>query len=152
MKQSAKVSAVRLIEKDEGNVGTPYQDSLGIWTVGVGHNMSNGLHPDVIRHQYAIDIQDAIDDCKAVFTSWDMYTERMQIVFLNMAFNLGRNRLKGFKKMIAAAEKLVSLDPYSEGHAETKITMTLEMLDSKWAKQLPKRSDRLVDIVQGGNL
>jgi lysozyme len=55
-----------------------------------------------------------------------------------MCFNLGLTRLLGFKKFLAAME------------AGDWKTAGVEMLDSKWARQVGVRSTRLRDLVVEG--
>ena len=57
--------------------------------------------------------------------------EECLLVICNMSFQLGRNRLGGFKKLKAAI-----LDSNWKLASE-------EMLDSKWAKQTPHRANEL---------
>jgi lysozyme len=57
---------------------------------------------------------------------------------VNMAFNLGPTRLSGFKKFIAAF------------NARDWDGAVIEMLDSKWAKQVGERSSRLAKMVRTG--
>jgi lysozyme len=57
----------------------------------------------------------------------------VQKIIANMMFNLGRPRLSKFRKFLAAIE------------AEDWATAADEMGDSLWARQLPKRSGRLID-------
>jgi lysozyme len=59
-------------------------------------------------------------------------------VLVNMAFNLGPTRLKGFKKFIAAFD------------AKDWDGAVIEMLDSKWAKQVGARAIRLAKMVRTG--
>jgi lysozyme len=52
-----------------------------------------------------------------------------------MAFNLGRQRLARFVKMTAAAKR----------HDWCEVSR--QMLDSKWARQVGPRADRLAEMV-----
>jgi hypothetical protein len=52
-----------------------------------------------------------------------------------MAFNLGRSRMAGFRKMLAAAKRY----DWAE--------CSRQMLDSKWARQVGARADRLAAMV-----
>jgi lysozyme len=55
-----------------------------------------------------------------------------------MIFNIGMPRFKQFKKMIAALEE----GDWSEA--------ANQMMDSKWAKQVGKRAERLRDMMETG--
>ena len=61
-----------------------------------------------------------------------------QRVCINMCFNLGLTRLLGFKKFLAAM---------AAGDWETA---GVEMLDSKWSRQVGARSTRLKDLLLEG--
>ena len=67
----------------------------------------------------------------------DSQPEDCQRVCINMAFNLGRNRLSKFKKMITAV---------NEGNYQKAAD---EMIDSKWYRQVGRRSEELVEIMRG---
>jgi lysozyme len=54
-----------------------------------------------------------------------------------MAFNLGRSRLSKFKKMVTAV---------NEGNYAKAAD---EMTDSKWYRQVGRRSKELVEIMRG---
>ena len=58
-------------------------------------------------------------------------------VLVNMVFNLGRPRLSKFKNMLAA----VNANDY---HLAAE-----EMIDSKWYRQVGRRSEELVEIMRG---
>lgn len=59
-------------------------------------------------------------------------------VLINMCFNLGIYRLLGFKKMLAALER------------RDYIQASIEMMDSRWAKQVGGRAVELSVQMQTG--
>src|SRR5690606_23159791 len=59
-------------------------------------------------------------------------------VLLNMAFNLGVSGLLGFRKTLALVER----GEYAAA--------SVEMLDSKWARQVKGRADRLAEQMKTG--
>lgn len=73
----------------------------------------------------------ALDDARYVIPDFEGLTGARQRVFIRMAFNLGRKRLGGFKKMIAAVE------------AGDWPEVSAQMVDSKWARQVGARARRL---------
>lgn len=112
---------------------------LGKYTIGVGHNIEdNGLSEAVIDLMLEEDIQIAISACRHLFPSWSSVDEIRQTVLVNMSFNLGLGRLAGFRRMIAAVNKL------------DWQTAAAEMLDSKWATQVGKRARELANEMRGG--
>lgn len=127
------------LERDEGRRSKPYKDTEGIITIGVGWNLEErGLPSWMIDKLFDLSVQDAERDARAIFKNFDDLTPVRQRVLINMAFNLGQTRLRGFKKMIAAA--------HSEDWKET----AAQIRDSKWARQVDARADRLADMMEMG--
>jgi lysozyme len=61
-----------------------------------------------------------------------------QLIVMDMAFNMGVPRLCKFKKMWAAIE------------AGDFDTASVEMLDSRWARQVKSRATKLSDAMKTG--
>ena len=80
----------------------------------------------------------AIQELERTFDWFEDLSDARQRVCVNMCFNLGLTRLLGFKKFIAAMET---------GQWETA---GVEMLDSKWSRQVGDRSIRLRDLLLEG--
>ena len=86
-----------------------YRCSEGYWTIGTGWNLeANGLPPDLAERLLDISIAQAVRDVDALAKSfrvdWRSFTSRRQEALLNMAFQMGRDGLGGFKKMWAALD------------------------------------------------
>ncbi len=64
-------------------------------------------------------------------------SKNAQRVVVNMAFNLGRNRLGKFKNFLTAV---------NEGNYAKAAD---EMIDSRWYSQVGRRSKELVEIMRG---
>lgn len=110
-----------------------YQDSLGIWTVGYGWNIqANGLPMATAEALLDYAITNARNDLFAAFPSFRTLDEVRQDALVNLVFNMGITRFKGFKKMIAAME----IGDYQQAY--------LQLLQSKWATQVQK--ERVDDI------
>ena len=130
-----------LIE-DEGCKYEIYLDHLGYKTFGIGHlckatDPENDLEvgSEVSRERvdecFLNDIEKVIEDCVILYDDFYTLPDEAQLIVANMMFNLGRPRLTNFIRMRKAV---------NEGNfAEAKI----QMLDSKWAKQVPNRAERL---------
>ena len=127
------------LERDEGRRNKAYQDSKGIWTVGVGHNLQykpiSDHAIDVILND---DVNDALNDLFKNFPWMRGLDEVRQRVFANMCFNMGVVTLSEFHNTLAAAK-----DGRYQDCAKA-------MLDSDWAKQVGSRADRLARMMETG--
>ena len=120
------------LKRDEGEKLFPYVDPVGKTTIGVGRNLTDrGIDPDESALMLHNDIQHVIQMLNASLPWWTTLTDARQRVLANMCFNLGWPRLMLFKQMLAAMQA---------GDIEGA---EKEMLDSKWAKQVGARADRL---------
>ena len=130
------------LTEDEGCKYEIYLDHLGYKTFGIGHlckatDPENDLEvgSEVSRERvdecFLNDIEKVIEDCIILYDDFYTLPDEAQLIVANMMFNLGRPRLTNFIRMRKAV---------NEGNfAEAKI----QMLDSKWAKQVPNRAERL---------
>jgi len=127
-----------MITEHEGKVLELYQDSEGIYTIGVGHNLeSKGISEAVCDLMLEEDINEAIDDAET-FRWFDDLTDPRRAVVVDMIFNLGLTRFSGFKKTIQFLENGL----YQSA--------AKEMLDSRWANQVGRRAIRLSEIMRTG--
>jgi lysozyme len=117
-----------------------YRDSLGIWTIGVGRNIvDRGLSDLEVEMLLNHDIDQAVQDVHAVFgAKFQTFAEPRQAALLNMMFNLGLNRFSKFVRMIAAIRE-------EKWEAAARCA-----LDSLWAKQVGKRSERIAKMLREG--
>ena len=131
------------LEKDEGCMRETYLDHLGLKTVGIGHLCKKGdpefdmevgtqVSEERVAELFAKDIGWTISDCQKLVPDFDMLPGEVKLILANMMFNMGINRMSKFQRLLAAIEERVW------GKAAD------EMLDSKWATQVPARSGRLV--------
>lgn len=130
---------------DEGIKLEAYYDTQHIKTIGVGHNMESlpkykgQVIPDKISEQFAMELLDW--DIQRTTTFLEIAWPHFKTIpegprknaLINMAFQLGLGGLLRFKKMITAIE---------QGDFETA---SKEGLNSKWAKQTPKRAKRVME-------
>lgn len=127
------------LKRDEGVELKAYQDTVGIWTIGIGRNLQDvGVSMEEAEFLLSNDIDVAVNDLQRTFDWFEGLSGARQRVCINMCFNLGLTRLLGFKKFLAAME------------AGDWKTAGVEMLDSKWARQVGVRSTRLRDLVVEG--
>jgi lysozyme len=130
------------LERDEGRRLTAYRDSLGYWTIGVGHLLGGSPRMSSITERecealLGCDIEDAEKVARDLFAGFDDLDPVRQRVLINMAFNLG-NRLAQFKRFrVAVAEKRWQ-------------DAATSMEDSLWYSQVKARAVRLKDAILTG--
>lgn len=126
------------IKKCETCVLHPYLDSQGKLTIGWGRNLhDNGIsqaEADFLFNNDFYSCQRELSEC-----SWYIrQPEGVQAALMNMCFNLGLPKLKGFKRMIAALE------------AKNYTLAAMEALDSKWATQVGDRAKDVAVMLREG--
>lgn len=136
------------LRRDEGVVPYEYKDSLGFSTIGVGRlidkRRGGHLSDDEIDYLLANDIRRSIADLDHFLPWWRSLSEARQRVMVNMCFNLGIGNaelgrgLLGFKNTLG----MIQRGEYERAAAG--------MLQSRWAKQVGKRADRLADMMKVG--
>jgi len=116
-----------------------YEDSLGIPTIGIGRNLvDRGITEDEARFLCNNDIDIVERELVAEFPIVAELDSIRQRVLIDMAFNVGVPRLTGFRKMWAA----IHCGDYAEA--------AVEMMDSKWARQVGRRAERLSLMMETG--
>lgn len=140
------------IKRHEGEVLEIYKDSLGYLTFGVGHLVKEDdpefgqpegtpVSQERVDEVYEIDFDKHVEECIHVFESKggeDFYSlpEDIQHVLINMTFNLGGTRFGKFNNMW----KGVIENDWEK--------VAVEMEDSRWFKQVGRRSIELQEIVR----
>lgn len=133
--------ALELIKHDEGLSLLPYEDTEGYISIGYGRCLAlNGISEEEASVLLAADVKVAAADAKqfAGIPTWNGLTETRQAVLISMAFNLGLTKLIKFQKLRAA---LVDSD-FDRA--------AIEMLDSKWSRQVKSRATRLANLMKTG--
>jgi lysozyme len=124
---------------DEGVKSKPYRCTAGKLSIGVGRNLEDvGLSTYEINVLLENDLVRSETDAKILFPSFDKLSDERKAVLLNMSFNLGRDRLAGFKNFRAAVE------------AGAWAQAAAEMENSKWAVQVKDRAQRLASKMRQG--
>jgi lysozyme len=132
---------------DEGVKYEVYDDHLGYKTFGIGHLVVEGdeehgkpvgtpVSEDRVNSVFDSDVATYVSEAKKVFPDLDSLPEEAQQVIVNMCFNMGAPRLGQFKKFIGG----VNSGDWN--------TAAVEMMDSRWAKQVGVRADRLRDRIK----
>ena len=125
------MTSKQLIQKHEGLKLKPYTDTIGILTIGYGRNLQNGISQTEAEYLFENDYQDALQTALSLYPRFVSLSKVRQAVLVNMAFNLGLSRLRGFVKFFAALE------------ARDFRRASDEMLDSKWSGQVGVRAQQL---------
>jgi lysozyme len=124
------------IKQHEGLRLTPYEDPMGILTVGYGHNLEQDITRADAEVMLISDIQKAIKELDRAFKGWKDHSETRQNVLIEMMFNMGATRLAGFLQFWAALRN----KDYPQA--------AKEMIDSRWAKQVGQRAVTLAARMQ----
>lgn len=115
----------------------PYECPAGFTTIGWGRNLDGkGISEDEADYMLVNDIKGAILDLNRTWPWWNEQPNQVRGVLLDMAMNMGMDKLAGFKKFAAALQ------------TKQYQTAAVEMLDSKWAWQVGDRADELAEIVR----
>ena len=130
------------LKKDEGCKYEIYLDHIGYKTFGIGHlckatdlennqDVGTKVSEDRVNECFQEDIEKVLDDCTILYDDFYTLPDDVQLIIGNMMFNLGRPRLTNFVRMRTAVNN------------KDYIEASVQMLDSKWAKQVPNRAERL---------
>lgn len=130
---------VRQLRLHEGERLQPYRCTAGKLTIGVGRNLDDR---GITRNESAMLLSNDIRLVETELIRALPWVARLddvrQRVLLDMAFNLGVAGLLNFKRTLAEIEA---------GEYEKAASM---MLDSKWAKQVSQRAERLSRMMVTG--
>jgi len=127
----------QMIERHEGCRFLPYIDSVGVQTIGIGHNLHKALSRAAVEQIFKDDITDARNDCLHAFPWFADLSEKRQWAMIDLCFNMGVNRLMTFKNFLLA----MSLGDYD--------TAAGHLLDSLYAKQVKGRAREIADLIRG---
>ena len=127
------------IEQAEGCRLTAYQDTLGVWTIGIGTNLQElridrGTAVAWLRAKVYQSERDA-----GTFPWYAGLTLNRQLAIIELIYNMGRPRFTGFVHMISALA------------AKDYPTAAAELVASAWTGQVgPTRAARLHDAILRG--
>ncbi len=125
---------IESLKQEEGFCGMPYEDTLGIPTIGYGIKLPLSEEEAELLLKHRLDKKILELNKKEPFFL-DL-PQKAQEVIANMAYQLGVGGVLKFKKMWMALKN----GDYQKAADE--------MLDSKWAKQTPNRAKRLSKIMR----
>lgn len=131
----------------------PYRCTKGKWTIGVGRCLDTNPLTEVEKRVVG-DVWGGITKNAALFLlrndlekvekqcsdliCWGVLDDERRYALIDMAFQLGINGLRKFKKMLSALEK------------NDYITASNECMDSNYAKQTRNRAERISRLIKTG--
>jgi len=128
----------RDIKQEEGLRLKPYKCPAGAWTIGYGHMIGkpsyfpDGIDLQMAEYLFEHDLEDAVHNAR-IFVGEESFwglTDARQHCLVCMALNMGLPRLSKFGELRKA---IIAQDWEWAGR---------EILDSKYARQLPYRAKR----------
>ena len=128
------------LKVEEGYRAHCYICTAGAHTVGYGRNIDAdggiGISEDEAEYLLRNDIQRTIEECQRWAWFDDLDPSRQSVV-AQLCFQLGWPRLSNFNRMLTALAK------------QDYETAAIELLDSRFAEQVPERANRLADRMRG---
>jgi lysozyme len=126
-----------LLIKHEGLRLFAYKDTVGKTTIGVGRNLDDrGISKEEALIMLDRDIEDFTQQLSERLFWFDQQPDKVKIVLINMAFNMGLAGLLTFRN---------TLEHIKNGQYDLA---SKEMLQSKWASQVGKRAIELSNILK----
>jgi|TARA_X000001388_G_scaffold60278_1_gene45626 lysozyme len=130
-----------MLRKHEGVRDKVYLCSAGYETIGVGRNISEdglGLSDDEIDYLLSNDIKRVREELTEEYYWFAGLDEARQDAMIDISFNLGQTRLRGFVKSLEAMAR------------EDFDTAADEFMDSKWSEQVGDRAVEVTEIIRTG--
>lgn len=134
---AARAAAAELLRRQEGFRAKPYDDA-GEVSIGFGRCLTQrGISPEEAELMLENDLIEDLRILKTIFSDEELMCmhHSRRVALLSMAHQLGPG-LGGFRKMIAAIKRRDWAE--AEKHA----------LDSKWARQTPKRARQIAKALR----
>jgi lysozyme len=124
----------------EGKRNLPYEDSENNLTIGIGHLLDKPISDAAVNQIFEDDISEAIDEMDRFFPGWRNHDHTRQNVLAELCFNMGPQRLAGFRLMWAALDAR----DYTEA--------AKQLLDSRWRRQVKEnRANKLAEMLEHGD-
>lgn len=130
------------IKKNEGYKGFPYFDQLGFPTIGYGHLIkpnektffTKRASKRFLINLFNLDFDESVAQYKKHYHQYG-FSNNIKEVLIEMIFQLGIKGQKKFFKMNGYLKK------------KQVFMASLEMINSLWYNQTPKRVDCLINIL-----
>jgi lysozyme len=133
---------LEMLKRHEGVRSKVYLCSAGYETIGVGRNISEsgmGLSDDEVDYLLQNDIERVIKELSAEYRWFNSLDDVRKDAMIDISFNLGATRLRGFRRALAAMEV-----------ADYKMAAK-EFLDSKWSRDVKGRATELCYMIEMGS-
>jgi lysozyme len=133
---------LEMLKRHEGVRSKVYLCSAGYETIGVGRNISEsgmGLSDDEVDYLLENDIERVIKELSAEYRWFNSLDDVRKDAMIDISFNLGATRLRGFRRALAAMEV-----------ADYKMAAK-EFLDSKWSRDVKGRATELCYMIEMGS-
>ena len=129
------------LKREEGWQASPYEDSLGFWTIGYGFLIDGRKSvklPEVVGDFWLETlVKEREQELNAALPWLSLQPEDVQRALLNMAYQLGVAGLLKFQNMLDALK------------AGNRRLAANEALDSAWSRQTPERAHRMAALIRG---
>jgi lysozyme len=122
----------------EGYRDVAYQDSVGVWTVGYGTNLQILEVDEGLAEEWLLEALRSCEEQVDAIEGVDALSPARRDILIEMAYNLGISGLRRFRNM------------WSNLRAGNFEAASVEMLDSKWARQVGNRAERLAARMRNG--
>ncbi len=134
--------AKALLRRHEGMRLKPYRDTVGKLTIGYGRNLDDqGISEEEAAILLRNDLRRCEEELQEILgETYEKLSPARRAVLLDMIYNLGRSRFLSFRKFLAALKA---------GDFEQA---AVEMLDSKWSRQVGRRAEELAKIMRRGEV
>jgi lysozyme len=130
------------VEQHESFVPHAYQDSLGLWTIGIGRMIDGRKKGGITRPEAELLLENDLDKREAALDMrlswWRSIDIVRQGVLLEMTFQMGIDGLLKFANTL------------TQVHRGNYAAAAAGMRRSLWARQTPNRAERLARIMEQG--
>jgi len=135
------VELIGMLKRHEGVRSKVYMCSAGYETIGVGRNIAEsglGLSDDEIEYLLANDIRRVRDELDETYFWFAALNEARKDAMIDISFNLGQTRLRGFVKAVEAMSR------------EQFDIAADEFMDSRWSQQVGNRAVEVTEMIRTG--
>ena len=130
-----------MLRRHEGVRNFVYMCSEGYETIGVGRNIAEsglGLSDDEVDYLLDNDIKRVKDELTDEYYWFGGLNDARQEAMIDISFNLGQTRLRGFKKALDAMA------------SEDFDIAADEFMDSRWSEQVGNRAIEVTEMIRTG--